>query len=126
MGRSKSTFAIPPLSLEGTCAAWLHDLLKPHVTKVLVCDPCKKPPVASRAQPRPDQEAGAASPAHLPPVVKTGAFRRRSALYFAKFQLKEDAAPAQPTPGPLRNSRIGAGGMGKVQHAPRYTSEESR
>ena len=24
---------------EGTCAAWLHDLLKPHVTEVLVCDP---------------------------------------------------------------------------------------
>src|SRR5476649_1154181 len=24
---------------EGTCAAWLHDLLKPHVTKVVVCDP---------------------------------------------------------------------------------------
>jgi hypothetical protein len=24
---------------EGTCAAWLHDLLQPHVTKVLVCDP---------------------------------------------------------------------------------------
>src|ERR1700686_3352507 len=23
---------------EGTCAAWLHDLLKPHVTNVLVCD----------------------------------------------------------------------------------------
>ena len=23
---------------EGTCAAWLHDLLKPHVTEVLVCD----------------------------------------------------------------------------------------
>jgi hypothetical protein len=23
---------------EGTCASWLHDLLKPHVTKVLVCD----------------------------------------------------------------------------------------
>src|SRR3984893_12312104 len=23
---------------EGTCAAWLHDLLQPHVTKVLVCD----------------------------------------------------------------------------------------
>jgi hypothetical protein len=22
--------------VEGTCAAWLHDLLKPHVTKVLV------------------------------------------------------------------------------------------
>jgi transposase len=24
---------------EGPCAAWLHDLLKPHVTEVLVCDP---------------------------------------------------------------------------------------
>jgi hypothetical protein len=24
---------------EETCAAWLDDLLKPHVTKVLVCDP---------------------------------------------------------------------------------------
>jgi transposase len=28
---------------EGTCAAWLHDLLKPHVTQVLVCDPRKNP-----------------------------------------------------------------------------------
>ena len=26
---------------EGTCAAWLHDLLKPHVSEVLVCDPRK-------------------------------------------------------------------------------------
>ena len=26
---------------EGTCAAWLHDLLKPQVRKVLVCDPRK-------------------------------------------------------------------------------------
>src|SRR6202166_744990 len=26
---------------EGTCAAWLHDLLKPHVAQVLVCDPRK-------------------------------------------------------------------------------------
>ncbi len=26
---------------EGTCAAWLHDHLKPHVTEVLVCDSCK-------------------------------------------------------------------------------------
>jgi hypothetical protein len=24
---------------EGTCAAWLHDLVKPHVTEVLVCKP---------------------------------------------------------------------------------------
>jgi len=26
---------------EGTCAAWLYDVLKPHVTKVLVCNPRK-------------------------------------------------------------------------------------
>ncbi len=26
---------------EGTCAAWLYDLLKPHVAEVLVCDPRK-------------------------------------------------------------------------------------
>ncbi len=26
---------------EGTAAAWLYDLLKPHVTKVTVCDPRK-------------------------------------------------------------------------------------
>lgn len=26
---------------EGTCRAWLHDLLKPQVTKVQVCDPRK-------------------------------------------------------------------------------------
>ena len=26
---------------EATCAAWLYDLLKPHVAKVFVCDPRK-------------------------------------------------------------------------------------
>jgi len=26
---------------EGTWSAWLHDLLKPHVTRVVVCDPRK-------------------------------------------------------------------------------------
>jgi len=26
---------------EGTCAAWLHDLLKPYVAQMLVCDPRK-------------------------------------------------------------------------------------
>jgi len=26
---------------EGTWAAWLYDLLKPHVTKMVVCDPRK-------------------------------------------------------------------------------------
>ena len=26
---------------EGTSAAWLHDLLKPHVSHVVVCDPRK-------------------------------------------------------------------------------------
>jgi hypothetical protein len=28
-------------SEEGACVAWLHDSLKPHVTKMLVCDPRK-------------------------------------------------------------------------------------
>ena len=28
---------------EGTWTAWLYDLLKPHVRKVLVCDPRKNP-----------------------------------------------------------------------------------
>ena len=28
---------------EGTSAAWLYDLLKPHVTEVLVCNPRKIP-----------------------------------------------------------------------------------
>lgn len=28
---------------EGTWAAWLYDLLKPHVTKMVVCDPRKTP-----------------------------------------------------------------------------------
>ena len=26
---------------EGTSAAWLYDLIKPHVTEVVVCDPRK-------------------------------------------------------------------------------------
>jgi transposase len=30
---------------EGTCAAWLHDLLKPHIAKVVVCDPRKNAPL---------------------------------------------------------------------------------
>jgi hypothetical protein len=29
---------------EGTSAAWLHDLLKPHVTRLVVCDPRKNAP----------------------------------------------------------------------------------
>ena len=29
---------------EGTWAAWLYDLLKPHVTKLVVCDPRKNAP----------------------------------------------------------------------------------
>ena len=36
---------------EGTSAAWLYDLLKPHVTKLVVCDPRKKQ-VHARGQPK--------------------------------------------------------------------------
>ena len=35
---------------EGTSAAWLHDLLKPHVFKVVVCDPRKKCSAEGRQQ----------------------------------------------------------------------------
>jgi hypothetical protein len=28
---------------EGTSPAWLYDLIMPHVTKVVVCDPRKTP-----------------------------------------------------------------------------------
>src|SRR5258708_10157967 len=35
---------------EGTCAAWLHDLLKPYVTKVVVCDPTKNALLRAGAQ----------------------------------------------------------------------------
>ena len=31
---------------EGTWAAWLHDLLKPHVSRLVVCDPRKNAPEA--------------------------------------------------------------------------------
>jgi transposase len=30
---------------EGTSAAWLHDLLKPHINKIVVCDPRKNAPL---------------------------------------------------------------------------------
>jgi hypothetical protein len=30
---------------EGTSAAWLHDLLKPHVSRLVVCDPRKNAPL---------------------------------------------------------------------------------
>ena len=37
---------------EGTCAAWLHDLLKPHVSEVLVCDSRKNALLALRQEAR--------------------------------------------------------------------------
>ena len=48
---------------EGTCAAWLHDLLKPHVTQVLVCDPRKNALLKVRKQERPHRcsQAGRSS-----------------------------------------------------------------
>jgi hypothetical protein len=33
---------------EGTSAAWLYDLVKPHVAQVVVCDPRKKASVFGR------------------------------------------------------------------------------
>jgi hypothetical protein len=36
---------------DGTCAAWLHDLLKPHVTEVLVCNPSQSGPISRNNSP---------------------------------------------------------------------------
>ena len=44
---------------EGTSAAWLHDLLKPHVSRLVVCDPRKNCPVERGQQERPDRRAQA-------------------------------------------------------------------
>src|ERR1700732_5632709 len=46
---------------EGNCAAWLHDLLKPHVAQVLVCDP-RKLAELPRSNPLPYRAAGHFSP----------------------------------------------------------------
>ena len=37
----KGSFHLQVTLEEGTWAAWLYDLLKPHVTEVLVCNPRK-------------------------------------------------------------------------------------
>ena len=40
---------------EGTWAAWLYDLLKPHVTELVVCNPRKNALLKARQQERPDR-----------------------------------------------------------------------
>jgi hypothetical protein len=42
---------------EGTSAAWLYDLLKPHVTKLVVCDPRKKQVHEGRQPERQDRRS---------------------------------------------------------------------
>jgi hypothetical protein len=66
---------------EGTCAAWLHSLLQPHVTRVVVCDPRKnallksgnkngrilsraKPPSFTRQSARQAGRIGLSNPCH--------------------------------------------------------------
>ena len=49
---------------------------------------------------------------------KQGAFRRRLALYFAKFQLNEDAVP--PTNPWAPNSRLGVGERRRLYQLPDY------
>ena len=60
---------------EGTCAAWLHDLLKPHVTQVLVCDPRKNALMKSREQERPHRCSQAGRPV-VPEQAQPGLSRR--------------------------------------------------
>jgi len=44
---------------EGTWAAWLYDLLQPHVHQVLVCDPRRNAFIKGRQQERQDRCAEA-------------------------------------------------------------------
>ena len=44
---------------EGTWAAWLYDLLKPHVTKLVVCDSTEKRSAEGRQQERQDRRTQA-------------------------------------------------------------------
>ena len=44
---------------EGTSAAWLHDLLKPHVSRLVVLRPAKKRSFEGWQQERPDRRAQA-------------------------------------------------------------------
>ena len=37
---------------EGTWAAWLHDVLKPHVTKIVVCNPRRNALLKERSEER--------------------------------------------------------------------------
>ncbi len=53
---------------EGTWAAWLHDLLKPHVTEVVVCNPRKWLQVST-----PIPMSGHASPVQHPATANTSA-----------------------------------------------------
>jgi hypothetical protein len=47
---------------EGTWAAWLYDLLKPHVTKVVVCNPRKNALLKHALHPYPEQRFAASHP----------------------------------------------------------------
>ena len=55
---------------EGTWAAWLYDLLKPRVTKLVVCDPRKKP-VHERRQSRVTRSTHAAWPSCCASIIST-------------------------------------------------------
>ena len=68
---------------EGTWAAWLYDLLKPHVTKVVVCDPRRNALLQEGNQ---NDRVDARKLAELLPSA--GAFWKR--------RLKTPSRPSQP------------------------------
>src|SRR5258708_12721176 len=51
---------------EGTWAAWLYNLLKPHVTEVLVCNPRKTPLLKQRNHRDKIYSPNLPDPPHLP------------------------------------------------------------
>jgi len=60
---------------EGTWAAWLHDLLKPHVAQLLVCDP-REHPGKSNKQDDPDRNDARTSRAVVAGQALAGLSRR--------------------------------------------------
>jgi len=83
---------------EGTSAAWLHDLLKPHVTHLVVCDPRKNALLKDGSKSRPDRCAQAGGVVTRPPASCGISRRARGAhLKGVRSQLSDAYPRCQPS-----------------------------
>ncbi len=89
---------------EGTSAAWLHDLLKPHVSRLVVCDP-RKNALLRRQQERPDRCAQAGGVVTRQPAPSGVARRARGAhIKGVGSQLSNAHPRCQPSHDPDQSS----------------------